>query len=360
MKINIAVLFGGKSVEHDVSIESARSVCSIIYKNKKYNLVPIYIDKESKWFLTDMSFFENGSKKMTGIFYDTIENSFYAGKNKIIIDVAFSLIHGNTGEDGKLQGLLELSDMAYIGCDVLSSAIAMDKKISKTFAKINGVPVLEDLTITKNDFLKEKNSILKKASKMKYPLFVKPVSLGSSVGVVKVKKESELEKAILYSLKFDREIIIEKGVNNAREIVCGVLGNWQDVKASLCGEVRIKGKHEFYDYNAKYLDDNGMELLIPAPISKEVSDRIREYAIKIFKAIKGYGLSRIDFFLNPENEKEIYFCEINTIPGFTSHSLYPKLWENTGIPQNKLIDKLIKLAIERKKFKDKLKKIYKN
>lgn len=344
-KISVAVIYGGKSVEHEVSVESARFVCSVIESLKKYRLIPIYLDKNGRWFLNNKS----------EIIYNAAENKFYAEKKELKIDVAFSLIHGNTGEDGKIQGFFELCNLAYVGCDVMSSAIAMDKKMTKNIVSLSGIPVLEDIVLDREKFDAEKEKIVEKCRKMGYPVFVKPVTLGSSVGVVKVKSEDELLNAISYSLKYDREIMIEKGVDRAREIVCGVLGNWNKVEASLCGEVKVKGKHEFYDYNAKYLDDNGMELIIPAQISKNVSDRIRDYSIKIFKAIKGYGLSRVDFFVNPNDENEIYFCEINTIPGFTSHSLYPKLWEKTGISPEKLIDRLIKLAIERKSFKDKLK-----
>jgi len=351
-KINVAVIFGGKSVEHEVSVESARSVCAIISRDPAYRLLPVYIDKTGRWSAKDMNFF--GGKKKAGreMTYNASKNAFYSGGKRLAIDAAFSLIHGNTGEDGKLQGLLELAGIPYVGCDVLASALAMDKKLSKTAAELAGLPVLKDAVVTAKTFRKKFRAVSAAAAKMGYPVFVKPVSLGSSVGVVKVKKPGELKRAVAYALKFDREVMIEKGVDRAREIVCGVLGDWENAKASLCGEVKPRGKHEFYDYEAKYVDNDGMRLLIPAPLSKAVSEKIREYASKIFMAVKGYGLSRVDFFINPENEKEVYFCEINTIPGFTSHSLYPRLWEKTGVKPGKLVAELINLALKRRVFKN--------
>ena len=343
-KVNLAILFGGQSLEHEVSLESAKSVYSLCLKSEKINPVLIHINKKGEWLLTDKEFFE-GNKKGKNIICD-FSKGLLCGYKKINIDAAFSLIHGNTGEDGKLQGMLEILKIPYVGCSVLASAVSMDKMLTKTLAALNGVPTLPDLIIEKKD-LKNISYIKKEAGKMGYPVFVKPNALGSSVGVSKVKNEKELLPALKKALKDDRQVLMEKGVDKAREIVCGILGDYNEVKASPCGEVRIKGKHEFYDYSAKYLDDNGMELLIPAPISKQAENRIKDYALRVFKSLKGFGLARADFFINPKNEKEIYFCEINVIPGFTSHSLYPRLWEKGGIKPVKLVEKLTELAFKK-------------
>lgn len=343
-KINLALIFGGQSMEHEVSIQSAKSVYENCLKSSILKPFLIYIDKKGRWSLEEESFFSRGSSRKE------ISMDFSRGllhKNKRLpVDVAFSLIHGNTGEDGKLQGMLEMMKIPYVGCSVLSSAISMDKKMTKTLAALNGVPVLEDMLLYRHTTL-NLPIIKKTVHRWGYPVFVKPNTLGSSVGVRKVNSEKDLLPAIKYAFKFDREIMIEKGVDHAREVVCGLLGSYGDLKASPCAEVRVKGKHEFYDYSAKYLDDNGMELLIPAPISSSLEKQIQACAIKVFSAIKGYGLARADFFVDPQKSDKFYFCEINVIPGFTSHSLYPRLWEKAGIKTIALIEMLVKLAIKR-------------
>ncbi len=343
-KINLAIIFGGQSLEHEVSLESAKSVYNLCISSERINPALIYINKKGEWFLAGKDFFKNGKAGEKAIC--DFSKGLVCGRKTLNIDAAFSLIHGNTGEDGKLQGLLELLKIPYVGCSVMASAVSMDKMLTKTLASLNGVPVLPDILVESGD-LKNFSSVKKQAAGLGYPVFVKPNTLGSSVGVSKVKNEKELLPALKKALKDDRQVLIEKGVDKAREIVCGLLGDYNDVSASPCGEVRVKGGHEFYDYSAKYLDDNGMELLIPAPVSKESEKRIRDYALRVFKAIKGYGLARADFFINPQNEKEIYFCEINVIPGFTSHSLYPRLWERGGIKPVKLVEKLVSLALKK-------------
>lgn len=343
-KINLAIIFGGQSLEHEVSLESAKSVYSLCMQSKMINPALIYINKKGEWFVARKDFFEN--KKVDEKVICDFSTGFVCGKRSLNIDVAFSVIHGNTGEDGKLQGLLELLKIPYVGCSVMASAISMDKMLTKTLAALNGVPVLPDILVETED-LKNFSSLKYQAYKLGYPVFVKPNTLGSSVGVSKVKSEKELLLALKKALKNDRQVLIEKGVDMAREIVCGLLGDYSNVSASPCAQVRVKGRHEFYDYSAKYLDNDGMELLIPAPISKRSEKRIKDYALKVFKAIKGYGMARADFFINPRNEEEIYFCEINVIPGFTSHSLYPRLWGSSAIKQVKLIEKLVILALKK-------------
>ncbi|MEF3279838.1 MAG: D-alanine--D-alanine ligase [Elusimicrobiota bacterium] len=352
-KINVAVFFGGESVEHEVSIQSAKNIINELKNKNEINLIPIFVDKEGKWHNVE-SDIEN-IKKIGEVSYNFSKKELQLNGKKAEIDIAFSLIHGNIGEDGKIQGLFEIMNVAYTGSDLTSSAIAMNKKLSKILAAREGVPVLDDMIVTKNNFLKNKQEILKKIKKIKLPIFVKPVSLGSSVGVSKVSKQGEMEKAILNAFKYEDTIMVEKGIERAREIVCGILGSQDDMKTSPCGEIRIKGKHEFYDYSAKYIDNNAMELDIPANIDIKTHEKIQEYSKKVFKSIGCYGFARVDFLMDLKNGK-IYFCEINTIPGFTSHSLFPKLWQKAGVNLKEQLKQISLLAIERQKIKSKFKK----
>jgi D-alanine-D-alanine ligase len=232
----------------------------------------------------------------------------------------------------------------------------MDKVLSKSVAEECGLPVLPHVIVTGRD-KKCMASALKSARRLGLPLFVKPVSLGSSVGVVKVKAFRDLAKAVAFASRFDSAVMIEKGVDRAREIVCGVLGSPADARASVPGEVRPKGKHEFFDYEAKYLDDNGMDFTATAPLSAATARKLRASSASVFRALGCHGMARVDFFVDPKNEKKFYFGEINTIPGFTSHSLYPALWENTGVDIVRLVDRLVKLAFERSRAKSRLKTV---
>ena len=271
-------------------------------------------------------------------------------------DLVFPLVHGSTGEDGVLQGFLELQGLPYVGSGVLASAAGMDKVLSKNIAREHGLPVLPHVIVNGRD----KRSVaaaLRSARGLGLPLFVKPVNLGSSVGVVKVKKFGDLAKAVAFAFRFDSAVMIEQGVDRAREIVCGVLGSASDAKASVAGEVKPKGKHEFFDYEAKYLDDNGMDFTAPAGLSETTSGKLRIAAVDVFRALGCHGMARVDFFLDPKNERKFYFGEINTIPGFTSHSLYPTLWKNTGLDIVRLVDRLVKLAFERSRAKSALKTV---
>ncbi|MFH1619347.1 MAG: D-alanine--D-alanine ligase family protein, partial [bacterium] len=278
----------------------------------------------------------------------------YKGSSPAIrkIDVAFPMLHGPMGEDGTIQGLLELAGMPYVGCGVMASSVGMDKEISKRLAVMAGVPVLEHVVIRREHADKE-GKWLKDSVKLGFPLFVKPVRLGSSVGVSRASNERELKIAVKNAFRYDTKVMIEKGINRAREIVCAVLGDETRVEASVCGEVCPKGRHEFFDYDAKYVDPEGFDLNIPAGMSDEESKRIREAAVKVFKALEGYGMARVDFLLGPGGKK-FYFCEINTIPGFTSHSLYPRLWEYSGLPMRELLSRLIFLALERSNHRRRL------
>jgi D-alanine-D-alanine ligase len=270
-----------------------------------------------------------------------------ASDRAINVDVIFPVLHGTFGEDGTIQGLLELADLAYVGAGVLGSAAGMDKDVMKSLFIAAGIPIVKHVTILRSAWEKEAKKVEKLVeTKLKYPVFVKPANLGSSVGISKAHNRKELGPAIEEAAKFDRKIVIEQGVggkkNKAREIECSVLGNDEPV-ASIPGEiVPVK---EFYDYNAKYLDE-GSELIIPAKLTKAETKRVQELAIRSFKAVDCSGLARVDFLMDPTTRK-IYLNEINTMPGFTAISMYPKLWAASGLEYADLIDRLIQLGLER-------------
>lgn len=353
MKKSVAVFFGGMSTEHEVSIESAKNVIKHLFEMNIYEIYPIFIDKDGKWFLTNTDIWQN-IQKISKLYYDFSDSSFVFGDIKKNIDVCFSLIHGNVGEDGKLAGFFETIDVAYTGCGVLSSAIGMNKKLSKLLVQRSGVKILDDIFVNKKDFNREE--ILKLVKNIDFPVFVKPNTLGSSIGVSKVKRIDDLFISIEKAFEYDDEILIEKGIDRARELVVGIIGDGFKNYISNVGEVVVKGNHEFYDYQAKYLDDNGMELKIPAEVEVGLSDFLKKDAEKIFKALGSYGFSRIDFLMDPKT-KDVFFCEINTIPGFTSHSLFPRLFASVGIDIKKQLEIIIELALKRKSGQKSLKKL---
>lgn len=347
-KLKIGVIFGGMSTEHDVSIVSGTSVSRNLNK-EKYEIYPIYIDKE-------------------GIWYDGIDiNKEYkvgediGNKNEIKdiikytkkLDVIFPVLHGLYGEDGTIQGLLELMKIPYVGCKVLGSSIAMDKVYAKIIcekAKLNQAK-FEYIRKDRDEYIyidkkfDEKRYSLDEVSKLMekklpYPMFIKPSNSGSSVGINKACNFKELKKYIEYAAQYDKKILVEEGIKG-KEIECSLLGN-EDVKASCVGEVIPADS--FYTFDAKY-NNSKSKIIIPAKISDELANEVRRVAIKAFKAIDGKGFARIDFFVN-EEEKKVYISEINTIPGFTKISMYPKLWEQSGISYSDLLDELINLARE--------------
>ncbi len=345
MKKKIGVIFGGRSSEHEVSIESAKTVCAGLEK-AGFTALPFYAPRSGAWRLVKPGGLLAGRLSGTDVEPSLGGGCFVKkGGGKIKPDALFPIIHGSTGEDGTLQGLLELSGIPYAGCGVTASAVCMDKVISKELVALDGVPVLPHVVIRAHQ--KERMApLLAKAAKLGFPLFVKPVALGSSVGVSKVKKLSGLRPAVLNAFRFDSAVIIEKGVDRAREIVCGVLGDARGASASVTGEVVPGGKHEFFDYDAKYLDDNGMEFVLPAELSAATSAGLRELSVKIFLALGCSGMARIDFLLDPGDEKKAWFCEINTLPGFTSHSLYPRLWAKTGLQPEKVLKRLVETGLK--------------
>lgn len=340
-KIKIGVIFGGKSGEHEVSLVSGASVIENLDK-KKYEVVQIGITKSGKWFTSKnaLEALKHGEDHLIEpMVLNTLED----------LDCVFPVLHGPFGEDGTIQGFLELLNIPYVGCGVLSSALAMDKLMAKTVFSAHNLPQPPYIGIARNEWLKNKKKILKEICKKlgRPPYFVKPANLGSSVGISKVKHIKNLEHAINLATKFDRRIVIEKGIN-AREIECSVLGNENPI-ASVAGEV--VSSREFYDYYAKYVD-NASKLIIPAKLPKKKTEEIKKLALLAYKALNCEGMARVDFLMDKRTAK-LYISEINTIPGFTSISMYPKLLRASGISYKKLLDALILLALSRHKEKQK-------
>jgi len=389
-KLRVGILFGGRSGEHEVSLLSAASVLNAIDKGK-YEVVPVGITKDGRWvtagdaenllqgkLLLEARHLRAGDPEITepaavlargeavlvppepvhrrsGLvpFQTDAALTRRASDRAINVDVIFPVLHGTFGEDGTIQGLLELADIAYVGAGVLGSAAGMDKDVMKSLFLAAKIPIVKHVTILRSAWEKEPEKVQKFVeSKLKYPVFVKPANLGSSVGISKAHDRRELGPAIEEAARFDRKIVIEQGVggkkNKAREIECSVLGNDEPI-ASIPGEiVPVK---EFYDYNAKYLDE-GSELIIPAKLSKAETKKVQELAIRSFKAVDCSGLARVDFLMDPTSRK-VYLNEINTMPGFTAISMYPKLWAASGLDYSDLIDRLIQLGIERHEDKKK-------
>jgi D-alanine-D-alanine ligase len=345
MKKKVGVIFGGRSPEHEVSIESAKTVCAGLEK-AGFAVLPIYVPRSGGWRLVKSAALRVGGKLAGPQLEPSLAGACFIkkGGGRVKPDALFPIIHGSTGEDGVLQGLLETLRIPYAGCGVAASAVGMDKVISKELAALDGVPVLPHVVVRSHQRA-AMGPLLKKAAKLGFPLFVKPVAQGSSVGVTKVKRLSGLKPAVDYAFRFDNAVMIEKGVDRAREIVCGVLGSPSGAAASVCGEVVPKGKHEFFDYEAKYLDDDGMEFLLPAPLPAATAARLRELTVKIFLALGGSGMARVDFFVHPRDARKVYFCEINTLPGFTSHSLYPRLWAKTGLKPEEVLKRLVGIGV---------------
>lgn len=362
-KLTIGVLFGGLSGEHEVSLNSAQSIINALDKNK-YDVFPIAISKNGDWYgpiefdkIASFTPTENDEKQITILPMPSSRGRIFSRNNLTEpiknIDVFFPVLHGTNGEDGTIQGLFEMADVAYVGNGVAASAVGMDKGLMKDVFKTSQLPQTEYLIVPSykiNSNIKEVVDEIK--AKLQLPLFIKPVNLGSSVGISKVKTFDQLEEALLKAAKFDVKVIIEEGLN-VREIEASVLGNHQP-QASILGE--IVPCNEFYDYKAKYID-NKSALIMPAELDEKTTEEIRELAVRAFKAIGGEGLARVDFFVEKETGK-VLINEINTLPGFTSISMYPKLWEHTGITMSNLLDKLIYLALERYQEKTNLVRSY--
>lgn len=376
--MKVAIIYGGKSSEHEVSLVSASSVARQIDKSK-YEVSLIAITKKGQWFLQPESELERiandedasftiieDEKNAVCVVPGLAKKSFILpnqnGKS-LDIDVVFPVVHGTFCEDGTLQGLLEYAGLPYVGCGVMASAVTMDKEKTKQIWEQSNLPVVPYKCLKRCDLADSKKYdalVLETINTLHFPLFVKPCNAGSSVGASKAQNEKELSLAILDAFNYDNKILIEKSIN-AREIECSVTGNVEiesseddanKVKAYVPGE--IAPNHEFYDYDAKYNDPNGADLLIPANLSDAQIIEIQELAVKAYKALDASGLSRIDFFINKDDNK-LYLNEINTIPGFTSISMFPKMCEIGGLKYKDLIDLLLTEAVNRFKAKDALK-----
>lgn len=359
-KLQVGVLFGGRSGEHEVSLRSARFIISML-SPEKYDVTCIGITKEGKWLSGENVLEAFDSSQYDRLFPVAIlpepgDNTLYrftktGGKTLLepltSLDVIFPVLHGTFGEDGTLQGLLEMASIAYVGAGVLGSAVGMDKALFKDVLRAHDLPVVPSVTFNVREAKANLDAVLEQAEQVApYPLFVKPANLGSSVGITKCRSRSDLLEGVMEALRFDRRILIEQGIN-AREIEISVLGNESPI-ASLPGEIRPKD--DFYTYAAKYLTDDS-ELLVPAQLDNESIEHLQKVAVQVYKVMDCAGLARVDFLLDKDSG-EFYVNEVNTMPGFTSISMYPKLWQASGIPSQELVDRLIELALERKSVRD--------
>ncbi len=363
-KPRIAVLYGGRSGEHDVSLCSAASVYLAI-DTDRYEVGVVGIDRDGRWYYQEKP--EVVEQKDFGRILSIKKRghwlvNHYEDKNKLVLfdiennrkelfDIVFPVLHGTFCEDGTLQGLLELAMVPYVGADVIGSAVGMDKDVAKRLLREGGVPVVPGETVFRSQWKDNPAQIVENLGKsLQYPLFLKPANAGSSVGIRKVKSEAQIQDALEFCFEYDVKILAEKAVD-CREIECAVMGN-QDPKASIPGEVIPR--HEFYSYEAKYIDPEGADLKIPALLDEDLTDEIRQTAVKAYRLLCCSGMARVDFFLE-KGSRKYYLNEINTLPGFTSISMYPKLWEHTGISYKELINRLIELALQRHRDKTSLK-----
>jgi D-alanine-D-alanine ligase len=372
-KLRVGVLFGGRSGEHEVSLLSAASILKAIDR-RKFDVVPIGITKEGRWLAAGeaTNLFEGDSSAVARrlragdpqatpgakLLHDGMPTLMAPmpgpqGPEGKAIDVVFPVLHGTFGEDGTIQGLFELAGIAYVGSGVLGSSAGMDKDVMKRLFSQAGLPIVKHLTLLRGDWEKSpRKAIARVEAVLKYPVFVKPANLGSSVGISKAHDRSELGPALDLAARYDRKLVVEQGVggtkSKARELEVAVLGN-DDPKASVVGEI-IPGK-EFYDYEAKYLSEGSVPV-IPARLSRAESKQIRDMAVAAFRACDLAGLARVDFLMEPDGKRRIFLNEVNTLPGFTQISMYPKLWEATGIQYKDLITRLLELALERQSEKN--------
>lgn len=373
-KIRIGVIFGGRSGEHEVSLMSARSILSALDPDT-YIVTQIGITHDGDWLVGENvlgAMIEGDYRNLNPVVLMPIptRKELYTinitGQREILqrctnLDVIFPVLHGTFGEDGTLQGLLELTDIAYVGAGVLGSSLGMDKGVFKDVMRANGVPVLDSIVVSKREIEEDADSIIGQAEALAtYPLFVKPANMGSSVGITKCKSRSDLFEGLLEAARYDRRVLIERGVN-AREIEVSVLGN-EEPRASVPGE--IIPSREFYSYEAKYIDDNS-NLIIPAPIPPELAQWVQQLAVQAYRSVDCAGMARVDFLLEKNESQrgepgEVYLNEINTIPGFTKISMYPKLWEESGLPYPALVDRLVELALERKAERNRIERRYRS
>jgi len=371
-QLNLGLIFGGRSGEHDVSLMSARSVLTVLNPDK-YHVYAIGITRQGAWLTAETPTLvlealqqetTQGTVRVT-LLPETGQATLYAVRGEpgaqqleplADLDIVFPLLHGTFGEDGTIQGLFEMADLAYAGAGVLGSAVGMDKALFKEVMRANGLLVVESITVERGELEKDIHAVIARAESLAaYPLFTKPANLGSSVGITKCRSRSDLVEGLMEAAAYDRRILVERGIANAREIEVSVLGN-EHPQASVCGEVLPS--REFYSYEAKYKDGTS-GLIIPAQLPDDVAEQIRAYAIRAYKAIDCAGMARADFFVEKKTNK-IYLNELNTLPGFTSISMYPKLWQASELPYAKLVDRLIELALERKAERDHTEHLYRS
>src|SRR3984893_6250194 len=363
-KLRVAVLYGGRSGEHEVSLQSAASVINHLDRDR-FEIVPVAIDKQGRWHLNDISLLEG--RQSLPVFKNSPRvvlppNPAASGGGSALIrlgesgeargiDVVFPVIHGPLCEDGTIQGLLELADLPYVGCGVLASAVAMDKEVAKRLARDAGLPIVPYISLKHERWEKQKQQSAEQIQReLGYHVFVKPANLGSSVGVHKAKEAGGLNTALENAFEYDTKVLVEVAVD-AREIEVSVLENpdsGADPLVSVPGE--IDPTHEFYSYEAKYLDEKGAKLMIPAKLEAEQTKCVQDIARKVFRAIEGEGMARVDLLLDRTSGK-LFLHELNTLPGFTSLTMHPKMWEASGIPYTELLSRLVDLAISRHKRK---------
>lgn len=363
-KLNVAVVFGGRSGEHEVSILSARSVIENLDR-EKYNVIPLYVSRDGQWLPPDQAM-----KQLSGGDVKTLQTTGFdkalslalqpgtadspgewKGHSRDIgqVDIVFPVVHGTYGEDGTLQGMLEMADIPYVGDGVLASALGMDKSLMKAVCQQAGIPVLPAFTLTRSHWEKTSGQVREELlteieGVSGYPAFVKPCNLGSSVGISKVRDREQLRKGIEEACRFDRKILIEKGLDSPREIELSVLGN-DDPEVSLPGEIIHGG--DFYDYQTKYFETEGQRIQIPAEVHENTLKQLQGLAIETFRALDLNGLSRVDFLMDAKGDNAIYLNEVNTMPGFTPISMYSMMWKASGRPYKQLLDDLIQLGLER-------------
>jgi D-alanine-D-alanine ligase len=371
-KIRVAVLYGGRSGEHEISLRSAASVIRNLDRSR-FEIVPIAIDKQGQWHLVDRDFAEKEAQGSTlsipaAALPVVLPPDPTRGKGKAVFvslkdgsvaataEAVFPVLHGPLCEDGTIQGILELAEVAYVGCGVLASSVGMDKDMAKRVARDAGIPIVPFVLARAGRWQKGASEIRAQVKKeLGFPCFVKPVNMGSSVGVHKVKTEADFDAAMNDAFQYDTKVLVEKAIA-AREIEVSALESrehGEPARVSVAAE--IIPSHEFYSYEAKYLDEDGAALLIPARISPEQLATVQQIAVKVFEALECEGMSRVDFFLDKVTG-QFYFNEVNTIPGFTSISMYPKMWEASGLPYAKLLSELVDLALERHRRKLALKR----
>ena len=362
-KTRLGLLFGGRSCEHEISVISARSIFQAVDRGK-YEVFLIGIDKSGRWRLgRDFAqLLDAGEKSVappSGAGDDAVSFALHHRGNLVSaanaaqlpqLDVLFPALHGTFGEDGTIQSVCEMAGIAYVGCGVAASALALDKSLAKKVFRAAGIPQAAHLDVNAAQWRAQEEALARSEAQLGYPVFAKPANLGSSVGVGKAHDRAQLRRAVEEAFRFDAKVVIEKSMENCAEVECAVLGNAGNARASEVGEIAPGA--EFYDYASKYLDDTA-ELVVPARIPESAAARVRELSLAAFDEIGGAGLARADFFVHRESG-EVALNEINTLPGFTPISMYPRLWEASGVPYSELIDRLIALAFEAHRAKSEL------